>query len=268
MAVTSPDGRGIEIRPIEPDELDRIPLRCWPDRHTLARMFDVQATIGMAAWEGERCVGQLHCYRVRIPDGTNEHWTEGGNWWDASEQDQVFTDCRRWGPGMLDFPVAGPAWCHACFHVGRTHESYRRELEIGWSPEAPGTEETYASRGIGTALCEESIRWAREHGYVAVLAPGAPDGLFEFAAWAGHLPWTTYAKLCFEAVDAPDEADEALPGWAREQTAELPEYLVTPPSVTVEVRDALDAGRPASGFHERLMLLQIASSLPHRRRPR
>ena len=35
MAVTSPDGTPIEVRPIEPAELDRVVLRCWPDREVM-----------------------------------------------------------------------------------------------------------------------------------------------------------------------------------------------------------------------------------------
>ena len=48
----------IEARPIRRGELDRIVLRCWPpDRDELLRLFDEQGTIGMAAWEGRKCVG-------------------------------------------------------------------------------------------------------------------------------------------------------------------------------------------------------------------
>ncbi len=260
MAVTSPEGTPIEVRPIEPAELDRVVLRCWPDRDALDRLFDEQGTIGMAGWEGDRCVAQLHCYRVPLPDGTNEHWTVGGNWWDGKEDSQTHTDHQNWGPGRLNLPFTGPAWCHSCFHVGRTLESYRKEIEVGWSPHAPGTEPGYSGQGIGTALCEESIRWAREGGYVAVLAPGAPDGLFKFAAWAGHLPWTTYAKLGFERVDVPEHGDE-LPGWARGKRRGLPEYLITPPEVMAEVQGALDAGRPARDFRERLMMLQLTGQV-------
>ena len=53
----------------------------------------------------------------------------------------------------------------------------------------------HQGQGIGTALCRTSVRWAREHGYAAVLATGAPDGLFAYARWPGHMPWTAYARL-------------------------------------------------------------------------
>ncbi len=261
MVLPSSDGTPIEIRPIEPGELDRIPLRCWPERDALDRLFAEQGTIGMAAWEGDRCVAQLHCYRVMLPDGTNENWTVGGNWWDGRESRETL-GYQDWGPGRLDLPLTGPAWCHSCFHVGRTLQSYREELELKASSIAEasrkGREAEYSGRGIGTALCEESMRWAREHDYIAVLAPGAPDGLFEYAAWSGHLPWTRYAKLGFETVDVPEHGDE-LPRWARGEQRGVPEYLVTPPEVMAEVRAALDAGRPPHEFRERLMVLPFNS---------
>jgi hypothetical protein len=51
------------VRPITPDEIDRVPLRCWPDHDAMAKLFASQETIGMAAWDGNPCVAQLHCYR-------------------------------------------------------------------------------------------------------------------------------------------------------------------------------------------------------------
>jgi len=84
--------------------------------------------------------------------------------------------------------------------------------------------------------------------------------LFQFATWAGHLPWTTYAKLGFQTVDVPEEGDE-LPAWARGKRRGLPEYLVTPSEVMAEVQAALDAGRPARDFRERLMMLQLAGQV-------
>jgi GNAT superfamily N-acetyltransferase len=263
MAVESPDGAPIEIRPIQPADLDRVVLRCWPDRDALHRLFDEQGTIGMAAWEGDRCVAQLHCYRVPLPNGTNENWTVGGNWWDGKDS-QMFAEKESWRPGRLNLSYTGPAWCHSCFHVGRTLESFREEMELKPSCVAEsirkGREAGYSGRGIGTALCEESIRWARQHDYIAVLAPGAPDGLFQFATWAGHLPWKTYAKLGFETVDVLVHGDELL-GWAQGERRGLPEYLVAPPEVMAEVQGALEAGRPERDFRERLMMLDLTGQV-------
>jgi endonuclease YncB( thermonuclease family) len=50
------DGTPIMVRPIQPDELERIVLRCWPERETIDQLLVVQGTIGMAAWDGEKNV--------------------------------------------------------------------------------------------------------------------------------------------------------------------------------------------------------------------
>lgn len=296
MALTLPDGIPITVRPIERNELDRVVLRCRPDDRTIGRLFDEQGTIGMAAWEGDRCVAQLHCYRVMLPDGTNENWRDNGaNWWSG---ERGHTQWRVWGPGMQGIRVAGSAWCHACCHVGRTLEIFHREtrnLILGLAGENDAVPERilsalveldvhrisldmiknvlresgypdnverlsgdpdprYFGRGIGTALCDASVRWAAEHGYAAVMGRGAPDGFFEFATWSGCLPWTTYARLGFEAVDT-GETDE-LPNWAQGDS---------PPEVMAQVEAALRAERPKHEIRERLMLLNLKKQVNNER---
>jgi len=243
MSLVSPDGRPIIVRPIASDELDRITLRCWPGRDVLDRLFSEQGTIGMAAWEDGKCVAQLHCYQIVLPQGTGWESSWGANWWSGEVDDPtdyVFTDRLRWGPGKTDLGLTGAVWCHACCHVGRT-------LEAAATSDDP--DPRYFGRGIGTALCRASIAWARAHGYRAVLARGVPHGLREFAVWAGALPWTTYAKLGFREVD-PVGAAEQLPLWAQGDC---------PPEVLEEVQCELAARRPPHKFHERLMVLDLRS---------
>ena len=217
----------ITVRPITPDDIDRVPLRCWPNSDTIAKLFSLQGTIGMAAWEGDRCVAQLHCYRINCPDNLVSDWPRWNRpWWVESVQT---------GKVQLQFP----AWCHACFHVGRTlqtdHEEFLalvqrfaqetewdidsiyeklnsldavylsrdqvdravRELctskREGFNTEAP----EYRGHGIGTAMCRESIRWAKNHDYAVVVGTGVPNGIPEAADHAGALPWTTYARVGF-----------------------------------------------------------------------
>lgn len=241
IQVSLRDGTPITVRAIEPPELDRIVLRCWPDREVIDRLFAEQGTIGMAAWEGDKNVAQLHCYRVTAPDGKEwaaaEHgpWggTMGANWWTGS--DRVFDGWGQWGPRKTELGLSGPIWCHACFHVGRTPD------------DSEANQPRYLGQGIGTALCKASIQWAREHRYVAVVAPGSPDGVPEFTSWYGHLPWTTYAELGFRGHPVPPEEVGQLPGWVTGQVHE---------PIASEIKRALES-RPLNEILERVMVLDL-----------
>ena len=221
----SPDGSVIEVRPIRRDELGRVLLRCLPDGNRIEEMFKTQEIIGIGAWDGDQCIAQLHCYRLILPHGSDELWPA---WTRPAYVDDLLE-------GRLG--ISGPVWCHACFHVGRSIESFSRSDE---------PDSRYFGRGIGTALTRESIRWAREHDYQAVIAPGTPEGLFSFAVLAGGLPWTTYRKLGF--TDESFDIDDELPDWANDDVQ---------PEIMKEVRVALAAGRSKREFHSRLMVLRL-----------
>jgi hypothetical protein len=227
MTPKSPDGLPIDVRPIRRGELGKVLLRCLPDGYKIESMFKTQEVIGMGAWEGDKCIAQLHCYRLALPNGSADNWP---TWSRPSYIDDVLN-------GSLG--IAGPVWCHACFHVGRSIESFSRS-------DAPDSR--YFNRGIGTALCQASMRWAQEHDYQAILAPGTPDGLFAFSVWAGGLPWTTYRKLGFSEV--PLDVGDDLPGWVKGNP---------PLQVMAEVKAALAAGRSNRDFHSRLMVLRLNS---------
>ncbi|HNT74496.1 MAG TPA: GNAT family N-acetyltransferase [Anaerolineae bacterium] len=237
----SPDGNPITIRPIRPAEVARIPLRCWPeDPAALAQLFENQGTLGMAAWEGDKCVAQLHCYRITLPYGDNAAWPEWNHWWRPAWWAEVAREA--------DLALNGPAWCHACCHVGRTLESFKREATE--SGIAKGADPRYFGRGIGTELCRASMHWAWDHDYVAVLALGAPQGLFEMAVAAGHLPWSTYTKLGFESLSLISPAGE-LPQWAN---GHGPRDLSAAPSPEKAVQHSVQ------DFYERLMILDLIGS--------
>ncbi len=231
----------ITIRHIEPGELDRIVQRCWPDREILDRLFGKQGTIGMAAWEDNQCIAQLHCYHVESLDEGNQDWPEHNKWLSRIPWSDVTAE--------VDLGLRDRVWCHACFHVGRTVEGAHEEaLPAAWGKGIrKGIDPGYLGKGIGTALCKASVDWAREHDYQAVLAMGAPDELFEFAVWSGGLPWTSYLKLGFEPV-AVESKDAELPEWAQGNS---------PPEVMAETRRALASGRPVHEFHGRLMILKF-----------
>jgi len=284
-AITPPTAdqqQDVQVRPIRQDELDRIVLRCWPpDRDELLRLFDEQGTIGMAAWEGPKCVGVVHGYRrddPRKPSHLAPPWARG------RPMDDLPPATRE---AALSLPA--PIWSFSCYHVGRTLVSFREEFlslvhrvapRNSWDPvrttaalnqldavklevrqveamieELRRTgarkfvvdEPRYYSRGIGTALCRASVEWARHNGYAAVDGGGAPAGLFKFAVWAGSLPHTTYTTLGFRTL-GPFEPEDQLPGWARGDS---------PPDVMRQVEDALREGRPTATFHSQLMALLL-----------
>lgn len=218
------------VGPIEQSDLERVNLRCWPDRPVIDRLLATQGTIGVAAWEGDTCVGMLHCYRIALPGWESADWPDWNAWWQPTAQPESAP--RR------DIGIEGMAWAHACCHVGRTLASAQHS-------DNPNAQ--YFGRGIGTALCRVSVEWAREHGYSAVLAAGAPAGLREFAQWTGHLPWTTYAKIGFLAAETPQPLT-SLPQWAQGHS---------PPEVMAEVKTALAVGRSPRDFHERMMILNL-----------
>ncbi len=232
---TAPDGSRIHIRPALVSEMHSIPWRCWGNNAEVLRdLFVAQETIGIAAWEGEQCVGVAHTFRVQLP----------------TTPDRLPDERLQY---VLKSGFEGLAWCHACFHVGRTLQSYATELAHLGNHDRQrtifdGTDQRYFSRGIGTALLQESVYWARQHGYQAVIAQGAPNSMFNFCVWAGMLPYTTYARLGFEAVNPPKEGDPA-PDWVMQGDA--------PPEVLFEARAALRQGRPPYTLNTRLMILRL-----------
>ncbi len=226
MEHTLADEWVVAVRPVEPADLDRIVLRCWPDRSHIDELFARQGTIGLSAWDGDRCVAQLHGYRIELPGGSNPCWPDWNRWWSHEVEAHV--------QGLPE----GPVWCHACFHVGRT-------LEKALVDDDPDPQ--YLGRGIGTALCRASVAWAREQGMAAVLAPGAPDGMYSFAVWSGHLPQRAYKRMGFHEAGIL-ENNSQLPAWA---TGDSPSHVMD------EVGMALASGRPTESFHERLMLFEL-----------
>jgi GNAT superfamily N-acetyltransferase len=220
---TSPDGTPIEVRPIRRDELGRVLIRCLPDGGRIETMFKTQQTIGMGAWDGDKCIAQLHCYRLVSPGGSADLWPQ----WSRTGAVEDIAN------GTLG--ITGDIWCHACVHVGRSIESF----SVSDAPDS-----RYFGRGIGTAMCRASVAWARQNGYAAVVAPGTP-ALFEVSQWFGGLPWTTYEKLGFSAV--PAQHDD-LPDWAKGNC---------PPEVMSAVKAALAKGWSKEDFHSKQMILKL-----------
>ena len=218
------------IRPIEPEDLDHVADACWENRQTQVRLLQRQEILGIGAWEGAMCVGQLHCYRVTLPQYDDSDFPGYGRsrpvswplgWPLLAAKDKGLNFDR-------------PVWGHGCFHVGFT-------------PGARRADPAYFGRGIGTAMLRRSVQWARDHDYAAVIAHGGTKAAPAYNVWMGCLPWTTYEAMGFTCA-ATEEDGRQLPWWAKGEA---------PPGVMNQVQEAVAAGRGPDELCARLMVLHL-----------
>lgn len=223
------DPSTITILPIRREQIDAICPRCWPEEPSaIDALFEYQETLGMAAWEGDSCVAQLHCYRLEPDAGRCPGWPEHSDWWSG-----------LWSDALSESQVSdlsGPAWCLSCYHVGRTLESM--------ADDEP--DHRYMGRGIGTRLLMAAVEWAMGGDYAAVLAPGAPPEVPTFAEWYGHMPRTTYEKVGFASL----AVEPQVPAWAQGDA---------PPEVNFQIRSFIDRGGKLKDLRERLMIKRLGS---------
>lgn len=218
------------IRPIGAENLDAVAGMCWENRETQLRLLEKQEILGMGAWDEEgTCVGSLHCYRASVPD-----------WDDRDFPGYAHNRLEDWPLGWpllaardkgLEFD--GPVWGHACFHVGILPDTWEADP-------------AYFRRGIGTALLEASVTWARDHDYAAIIAHGGPKIIPAYNTMMGCLPWTSYTKLGFET--AAFEEDAERPPWWAETKGE---------TIQEQVQQALAEGHEMREIVARLMVLRL-----------
>jgi len=143
---TNSSQNSIHYRPLEVGDLERVPLNCQGSLDEVrARVKDL-GTSAILAFDGEQHVGQLQIRRydraLRSPEGI----------WDP----------RYWGDFGDSAPVM-PANTVAifCYHVGQLDASEARDSR-------------YQNRGIGVAMLDVLIEWARNERYAALIAKHTP----------------------------------------------------------------------------------------------
>jgi GNAT superfamily N-acetyltransferase len=218
------------VEPIQEHHLDSVASMCWENRDTQLRILGKQGILGFGAWDSQNIsVGSLHCYKVALPDWDDTNFPGYGR---ARLQD--------WPLGWpllaardkaLEFD--GPVWGHACFHVGILPNSWQADP-------------AYFNKGIGTALLEASVLWARMHKYPGIIAHGGSRIIPAYNTMMGCMPWTSYERLGFETA-AIEEDGKKLPWWVETKGDEI----------SNQVKEALSAGRTLDEIGARLMVLHL-----------
>jgi len=218
------------IRPIVSQDLDRIAGACWENRQTQIRLLELQEIPGFGAWEGDTCVGLLHCYSVTLPQ-----------WDDSNFPGYGRANLMSWPLGLpllvakeKGLKFNKPVWGHACFHVG-------------WTLGAPHADPKYFGRGIGKAMLKASMQWAKEHDYAGIIAHGGTKVVPDYNIWMGCLPWTTYASAGFECV-AMEEDGKQLPWWTKNEGQ---------PELMAQVHKAIAFGSGCDELCAKVMLLRF-----------
>lgn len=169
--MTTTTATTLRFRPLEPGDLGKVPLRCQgtPDE-VRATLADLGAS-AILAFDGDRHVAQLQFRRydsgLRSPDGL----------WDP----------RYWG----DFGEHAPALPRDslaifCYHVGQLDDTDARDA-------------SYHGRGIGLALLDALIAWARERRHAALIAKHVPP-YPAVMAFMGGQPARVYAQRGFRRL--------------------------------------------------------------------
>jgi len=170
---------GFRYRPLEPADLDRVPMSCQGRREEVTLRIAEIGSSAMLAFEGARHVGQLqirpYVSGISSPDGINDplYWMDFGSH----------------APPLPERTLA-----LFCFHGGQLENGSARDP-------------SYFGRGMGTGLLDATLVWARKSGFQAVVAKATPPS-WPIPQFMGGMPARVYASRGFE--QAASYRDAAL----------------------------------------------------------
>jgi GNAT superfamily N-acetyltransferase len=176
----SPSVDGIEYRPMVASDIGLVPIvHQGAEFEVLARIEELGSS-ALLAFDRGRHIGQLQ-FRRYEPGTRSPHGV-----WDPL----YWMDFVGRAP---DVPFATVSVC--CCHVGQLDDTERRAQQ-------------YLGRGIGSALLDRFLAWARQRDFAAVIAKATPAhrSVMEFL---GGFPTRVYEDRGFETTPRWMDADLA-----------------------------------------------------------
>ena len=169
----------IDYRPMIAADVDVVPDDCFGGRDVVLERIDDMGAAAILAFDGDQHVGQLQFRRydasLRSPDGLGHP----DYWGDFGER----------AP-----PLGARSLNVFCYHVG--------QLERG-----DARDSAYHGRGIGHALLDYLLDWARVSGFEAIAAKFTPPERAVMGFMGGQ-PAAAYVECGFAVLD--DWIDEQL----------------------------------------------------------
>lgn len=221
--------QNIVIKPLTRDDIPRVSGKCWDGDLHQQKIADNQGILGFGAWEEDMSVGLLHFYRLSFPDPDISLLPEYAR--------------KKLLSSPVGFPITaaihqkiradGNVMALSCYHVGLKEGKFDEDRE-------------YFRKGIGNALLDAAIKWAKENGYAAIIAHGGTPELPLYNIWMGCMPYTSYQKRSFECY-SKEEDGMKLPWW---KDIDYPEFTET-------LRETIKQGITANELCARAMILRL-----------
>jgi GNAT superfamily N-acetyltransferase len=123
----------------------------------------------MLVFDGQRHIGQLQ-FRPYIPHTVSPNGLHHPIYW---------MDYQGYAPDLPRKTLA-----LFCYHVGQTDNTQTRDPQ-------------YFGKGIGLRLLNETLKWAKDSGFEAVVAKGCP-GYRPIIEYMGGMPIEVYREKGFE----------------------------------------------------------------------
>lgn len=167
-----PELSAIHLRPMRLEDLGEVPLDCHGEAAEAADRIRDLGAAAILAFDGDQHVGQLQFRRHR-PGLRSAAGVFSPDYWGDFE-------------GRAP-PLPEATLCIYCYHVGQLTPGKDRDAR-------------YQGRGLGAALLDHLIHWARSHGFAAIVAKSMPPAR-EVLQFMGGQTEATYASRGFACVD-------------------------------------------------------------------